>query len=197
MRFLIKDQTSEKNDEEITENNKVHDFVKQKLAAQVQRIEKEPDISSTGSLTNNRKNDLEVELENERTKNTKLTEDLKKSVALINQMSTINLNKDLQIETLSTKLQSTTLKGASDEENVSLFIEYSGIFNKSQIKMLRSLKSGKPADSTFILNCVRFLYSDSSILNDISLTGRMFKGQKKTKMSDENVESTTVFRGTG
>lgn len=85
-------------------------------------------------------------------------------------MSTINMNKDIQIEKLCKKLQCVTFDSERDKQNPTLFTEYSGIFTETQLKKLRSFKSGKSTDSTFILNIMRFLYPELSVLNNIPFT---------------------------
>lgn len=189
VRFFVKDPKKEKNEKEIAKNIDVQNFVARKLAIQTEKTVEAQNISSIHqeSDTSGRNCELEIELASEKLKNLKLIDDLKKSTALIRQMSAINLNKDLKIESLSKKLQSYTFESDPTEQNHSLFTEYSGVFTEDQLKKLRSVKTGKPADSTCILNCVRFLYPDASVLNNISFAGKMFKGQKKMKMNEENV----------
>lgn len=194
LKFLINKDSSEKNDQNISI------FVKNKIASQVEKslspststIETEKaDVAKTTTTTES-SSLLADELNNERKKNEKLSADLKKSVALIKEISSISVTKDIEIERLTKQLQNIKICTTQPENQ---FTEFSAIFTNDQLKTLRSIKSGKPKDSTFILSCVRFLYPDKSVLNHISLTGKKFNKQKKEKMSTDHVEIITkMFR---
>lgn len=102
----------------------------------------------------------------EKNKNEKLASDLQKSVALLKESASVNLDKDVQIAKLSEKISLSDPK-IIDE---SLFDEFSGVFKKNELRKWRSKSSGQSNDSTFVLNCMRFLYTDLSILNNLSVT---------------------------
>lgn len=121
----------------------------------------------------------------EKKKNQKLIEDLKKAVMLINEFNAINLNKDIEIVRLSKKVEAVSLECRNDQ---SLFSEFKNTFSEIQLKELRSVPSGISRDSTFVLKCMRFLYTDPSVLLHISMTGKPFKQQKKEKMCEKNVD---------
>lgn len=53
------------------------------------------------------------------------------------------------------------------------------------MKELRSIASGKRRDSMFVLKCMAFLYPDKNVLNNISVTGKTFKGLAKDKMPED------------
>lgn len=126
-------------------------------------------------------------------------------MALIKEASAINLNKDIKIENLTKQLKKTSLDpplkfdaidsplkfDAKENGNQTLFSEFDGVFSKQQLKKLRSIPSGKKKDSTFVLACMRFLYPDTNILKNRSVTGRTFKKEKKREMTPTKVKFIT------
>lgn len=164
----------------------ISNFIEEKLAGNREPKNLHAEIEKIPSNI-----DVAGELKQEKEKNNKLTDDLKKSVALIKEITQMNLSKDLQIERLSKQLNSVSLNSKSFNPNESLFSAFSGIFAKDQLKELRSISSGKRRDSTFVLRCMRFMYPDANALNNISVTGKKFKGLVKNKMSEDNVKIIT------
>lgn len=175
IRFLVNKKKEEN-------KNDISDFVNQKIKSVIQNEQNEEaeeviDTHDTQYVT--------AELETEKKKNQKLTEDLKKAVMLINEFNAINLNKDIEIVRLSKKVEAVSLECRNDQ---SLFSEFRNTFSEIQLKELRSVPSGISRDSTFVLKCMRFLYTDASVLLHISMTGKPFKQQKKEKMCEKNVD---------
>lgn len=132
--------------------------------------------------------DIVNELKEERRKNGKLTSDLKKSVTLIKEINNINTGKDLQIEKLTKQLQQISLNSKSTGNDENLFNEFSGLFSKEQLQKLRSISTGVHKDSTFVLNCMKFMFPNANDLNNITVSGRKSKGIKKQKMSDKDIK---------
>lgn len=179
VRFLVKNNNNKSN---------IKSYVEEKLATQVNSsqqnippLDEENETSSDFTEINNLKN----ELSNEKKKNQLLVDDLKKSVAFINDFKTINLSKDIEIEKLTKQLELASL-----DTNSTLFSEFDN-FNQDQLKGLRSVKSGFSRDSSFVLMAMRFLYPNPAVLNDISVTGKLYKKQRKEKMSEKHLNIVT------
>lgn len=100
----------------------------------------------------------------------------------------MNLGKDLQIERLIKQLQRSSLGTKTTIQDEITFSEFSGIFSKDQLKVLRSISSGKRKDSTFVLKCVSCMYPNASVLNNISLTGKKCNGIAREKMCEDNIK---------
>lgn len=173
VRFLVKKSVKEK-------TSNISDFIKQKIAAQVEVSEQQITNSEQQKTTSIETSNFAKELAEEKKKNEQLTNDLKKSVAFIREFEAISLTKDIQIEKLSRQLERVSL----DSKDEHLFSEFSDNFNPAQLKELRSVKSGLSKDSTFVLKCMRFLYPNPIVLNSVSLTGKPWKQKRKEKMCD-------------
>lgn len=173
-----------KNEKENSENTS--DFVKKTIESRIQSVaelcQKNENIDE--NQNKNRISELEAQLEIEKKKTEKLTNDLKKSVASIKNAGEINLKKDFQIDLLMTKLKATCIdeknNTQADPANQSLFAEFSNIFAEKDLIILRSISSGKSRDSTFVLKCVEFLYRDHSVLQNMTVTGKCRNKKKQT-----------------
>lgn len=179
VRFFSK---TENNPNGKTNENNVSNFIEEKLSAQIAKCVAVPNESQKKEIDEEK---IEMELISERKKNEKLTNDLKKSVALIKEISNLNLKKDISIESLTRQISMVSINSRQCD---ALFNEFSAFFQKEQLNKLRSIPSGKSRDSTFVLTCMRFLYPDKNVLKNISVTGRKAKCEKKEKMSQENVD---------
>lgn len=186
LKFLIKEKK-----EESKNSNTISQFVEKKLGKQISG----PKKSVNDPLTESKDvNDVLKELAAEKQKNKSLLADLKMSMTLVKEASVINLSKDVQIDNLTKQLKKTTLNSQCESktnECQSQFSEFSGVFSDQQLRKLRSIKSGKTKDSTFILQCVRFLYPDPSVLSDRSVTGKTFNKQKKREMTPTKIHIIT------
>lgn len=179
VRFLVKKDEKKAN---------LSNFINRKLAAQVEASDEKVLNSEHAINTTDEINVLVLKLEEEKKKNEQLTNDLKKSVAFIREFEAVSLTKDIQIENLSKKLESASLNSKVIEKDEQLFSEFSDDFYPEQLKDLRSVKSGLSRDSTFVLKCMRFLYPNPAVLNNVSLTGKLYKNQRKEKMCAKNVD---------
>lgn len=86
-------------------------------------------------------------------KNRSLVSDCRTLKKLLNESTKINLQKDIQIQKISSEKY-------SDSSNEGLFVQFQGKFSEDTLKKLRSLGVNAGADSGFILKCVEFLYGD-------------------------------------
>lgn len=84
--------------------------------------------------------------------------------------------KQLQILSSGSKLGSTTSKPTS-KENQLVFNGFAGILKDAELATLRSIKKTKTGDSSFVLTCLRSVYSDNLEV----LRNRSVKGLSKTK----------------
>lgn len=171
--------------------NNTPDFVKAKIESQLEKVSKiREQNENVAEIQNiNKISELEAQLDIERKKNEKLTNDLKKTVAVIKNASEVNLKKDFQIDILTKKLQVACIDEKKDTKVVQLlFTEFEKILSNEQLNKLRSISSGKPKDSTFVLKCVDFLYPDHSVLENVTATGKMRNNQKKQVMCSTNVD---------
>lgn len=166
-------------------NEPLSEYIKRKIELKTQPCQEEPKEVHANGIE-----ELSRELTAERQKNEKLVNDLKKSSVIVKQACAINLSKDVQIENLTQQLKNAKLNLPSKnmhteaiEMNPTLFNEFGNFFNSNELKQLRSVPSGKSRDSTFVLKCMRFLYTDLAVSANRSVTGRSFKGQKKQAMS--------------
>lgn len=185
VRFLTKPENNASKSEDSISN-----FVQNKLASQINQCVAVANEKEAEEINENEteKKEIEKELMTEREKNEKLTNDLKKSVALIKEIGNSNLKKDIEIEKLTRQISMTSINA----KPATLFSEFSGFFHTEQLNKLRSITSGKAKDSSFVLACMRFLYPNKDDLLHISLTGKMAKNQmNKKKMCPENVKIVT------
>lgn len=110
--------------------------------------------------------------------------------------------KDAAIELLQNKIQSqpctranTTSEAKNNEPTTSqsdekkiLFEKYKGVLGEVQLSKLRSIDIGRSGDSSFILNAVRFIYSENlAKLKNKSVTG-CTKTKKTEAMSPEKLD---------
>lgn len=183
--FIVKKKPSVQVNE-ITENNNIFDFVKKKNSVQVEKSQQiecvEENFDSPSVIT-----DLENQLEAEKQKTSKLSNDLKTSVGLLKNVNSINMNKDIQIDRLNQKLKYLP----STETTELLFSNHEDIFDKPQLRQLRSIASGKSKDSTFVMAVMRFLYPDTKVLGNRSVTGKMRNKIKKKQMTPRKIEIVT------
>lgn len=165
-----------------TSENNLSNFIEKKLSSQIAKCVVIPNESQEKQIDEKK---IEIELISERKKNEKLTSDLKKSVSLIKEINNLNLKKDIEIESLTRQISTMSINSRPSD---TLFSEFSSIFQNEQLNKLRSIRSGKSKDSTFVLTCMRFLYPNKNDLMHISVTGKKAKNEKKQKMSQENIE---------
>lgn len=178
-RFLVKSKHESK-------ESSIKSFTEQKLAKQV-NLSEQNSIAEGKNDPSNEIDTLKAELLKEKKKNEQLESDLKKSVAYIKDFNAINLSKDIEIEKLTKKLETASLN-----THQSLFSEFDN-FDEDELKVLRSIKSGISQDSTFVLKCMRFLYPNPAVLNDVSVTGKQYRKQRKEKLCEKNVNIITAM----
>lgn len=142
----------------------------------------EENIDSPNVIT-----DLENQLEAEKQKTVKLSHDLKTFVGLLKNVNSINMNKDIQIDRLNQKLKYLP----STQTTELLFSNHEDIFDKQQLRQLRSISSGKSKDSTFVMAVMRFLYPDTKVLGNRSVTGKMRNKIKQKQMAPRKIEIVT------
>lgn len=207
LKFLVKDK---KKAGECSKETSLSQFTEEKINGQLseQKSNKYNDLISESKGADDLEKELVAEKEKnevllavkkelaaEKEKNQVLLADLRMSMALIKDASAINLNKDIKIENLTKQLKRTSIESkpllkfdAKTSVDQTLFSEFDDVFSKEQLKKLRSISSGKKKDSTFVLACMRYLYPDTNILKDRSVTGRSFKKEKKREMTPTKVK---------
>lgn len=181
LKFLTKEKKESENSKSISQ------FVENRIGKQTHQQKKSVNDPSTETKE---VNELREKLAEEKEKNKKLLSELKMSMTLVKNAAITNLSKDAQIEKLTKQFQKTTISPQSDPKTIkcqSQFSEFSGVFSDHQLKKLRSIKSGKTKDSKFILECMRFLYPDPTVLNDRSVTGKAFNKQKKCELTPTKI----------
>lgn len=118
------------------------------------------------------------EKEELKTKIEEAKEKLAKIEGAIKSCRLVLMEKNMEIDNLD--------KNSATQEDPSaiIFDTFSNCFTAEQLKTLRSINSNSPGDSTFILNVVKFLYSDDlGRVKSKSACGRKNKGQSKEKMT--------------
>lgn len=171
------------------------DFIVKKLSAEVQRCSSQAidngkiEESATEQAVENA-DELRASLDIERKQNETLKKDLKKTIALLNQAGAVNLSKDIHIAQLNRQIKNSQFELNNANKN-ELFHRFDGIFQKSELNKLRSIRAGKPADSTFVLTCVGYLYPNPETLRNKSVDGNFYRKQKKQKMTPSKVKIIT------
>lgn len=194
---------NKKLNEPLKQNN-IFDYITRKIkivnnetSAEIEKTEQAVETPVNESECEKKVFELENQLTIEKKKNEKLVNDLKRSMALLKESSSINLDKDIQIGILNKKIGG---GDQHDKNRETLFKDFEHVLESKQLKELRSIRSGQSGDSTFILKCMKFFYPDRSKLDDRSVTGRQNKKIKKqpitpsklkmiTRMLSERIES--------
>lgn len=182
---ILKYVTKTKTKTNIEQCDNIPNFVQKKISAEIEKVQNVKVINDSKC---DQVKELQKQLEIEKKKNEKLSIDLKKSVAIIKEAGTINLNKDIQMDKLMKRFQTTSISSGVQPK---LFTEFNGLFDNEQLRKLRSISSGKSKDSNFVLNCMRYLYPHPSVLENRSVTGRQFKKMKKAELTPEKVRVVT------
>lgn len=180
LKFVVKRKRENENS---GENNNICDFINKKIKTITSQ---QPEEENKKNIENENITDSQAnELKEAKEKNKKLQSDLKATIALLKNASSVNLEKDIQINKLLKTKSDNGVIGA--EGSKSLFEELKGEFNSQQLLKLRSISSGKSRDSTFVLQMMRFLYPDPSALSFKSVTGKMCNKIKKEKLTPRKV----------
>lgn len=169
----------------------ITDFIAKKISNQVRNNTQERNVPSLQVASEEQvQGESALVKENER-----LNNDLKKAMALLKDAGVINLNKDIHIEQLNRKVKNAhyTPTHAHQKESSldNSFSQFRNVFDKFQLKKLRSISAGKSSDSTFVLTCVRFLYPNPNALINKSVDGRSYKKQHNSRMTPKKVEIVT------
>lgn len=167
--FLVK-KTKKKQksleDDQITDD--VETFFNDKCAEAFQSTESDSNVEE---LCSNYKETLKI---NE--------VQLKHAKKLLKESAKIILEKELLIKNLEEKIA----VPSNDQRKKDLFKKFENKFDWIDLENLRSVKPGAKFDSTFVLNLVRLLYgSDLSKLKNKSVTGKIYKGERKDPLTPE------------
>lgn len=90
--------------------------------------------------------------------------------------------KDEEIDMLDNriKIRKNNKETITTKPKKTLFVEFEGNFTDNQLSTLRSIEKSQRGDSTFILNAIRFSYSDNlAKLQKKTVTGISKKGPKE------------------
>lgn len=98
----------------------------------------------------------------------------------IKKSSEIHLEKDIKIAQLQKQL-----KEVNGPISLILFERFENNFNKAEMKMIRSIRSGQSRDSSFVLCIMKAHYKDNEIqkLYERSVTGKKQKGKTKNAIT--------------
>lgn len=110
-----------------------------------------------------------------------LEKELKQAKTLLRRANDINMQKDLQIQTLKQQLSSNK---QPTEKSELLFGNHANRFDSTDIRQIRSIKSGRQYDSTFILAIMRALYrSEEDKIKDRRVTARKYNSTTKLEIT--------------
>lgn len=153
-----------------------NDFITKKINESVQKT-----LIPNEQVQNKDEQDNEIKILRQR--NLILEKDLKHAKILLRKASDLNLQKDFEIKMLKQQLN---IKNPSAKKNELLFETYSHRFDSTEMKCIRSVKSGKRNDSAFILAILKALYKNEwSKLKQRRVTGRNYNGASKIEISAE------------
>lgn len=101
----------------------------------------------------------------------------------------IETERNKQISPVTTSNNTGQQHNPTDTNKSSiLFDQFNEIFAENQLSTLRSIDKSKKGDSTFILNCLRFLYShDLAKLEHKSVTGKSKTGDPKEPITPQKL----------
>lgn len=117
----------------------------------------------------------------------------------------INAQKDKKIKLLENQVEkihqlpaTSTCVNVNTQKNAIqtpiLFDQFKGILTEEQLSTLRSIVKTPTGDSTFVLNCVRFMYCDDlRKLSNKSVTGASKKGPKEAVTPQKLHQMKTMY----
>lgn len=130
-------------------------------------------------VSNVAQSDIESKYQKLLIENSKLTNDNKVLKKLLTESKSIILQKEIKIKKL--------LAQKHHANTLNLFEQYEKYFSSSDIKKLRSIRKGNRADSTFVTQCLDYLYGGKQNLLDRVATNIKVPAGKKP-ISPEKVD---------